>query len=240
MDSLLRDPAVGVIVAIIFGVAGLIASVIAIRVSHRKKKLGYAILPMIPVVAVPEWDKQDIKVTFKDIPVTDAYLLRVFIANTGNLAISDSDFWRPVKISVEPGARVLTAHVANSFPKRLRTALTYDETNVEVGPLLLNEGDWLEVNVLVENYRGGVSVDGHVNGVARISRLDSNMIVLKRVVLPNVRVFLPLFSLASLIAVAYMLVVVELPLPTRVLLLTLFAVNALLGIVSYDMKSSKT
>jgi hypothetical protein len=113
----------------------------------------------------------------------------VQIINTGHIAVVPGDYHSPLAVSAGPGARVISAVVLSTVPGDLedrcrnsagerRELLDRISGNeVLLAPVLLNDGDAITVKMEVENLRGGVRVNGHINGVRKISPWRPNTLI---------------------------------------------------------------
>jgi hypothetical protein len=105
----------------------------------------------------------------------------VQIINSGHLPIVPGDYHSPLAVSGGPATRLTSATVLSTVPgdleDRCRTSggerrKLIDRINgneVLLSPVLLNDGDSITIRIMAEDYRGGAKVNGHINGVRRIS-----------------------------------------------------------------------
>ena len=110
----------------------------------------------------------------------DADSAVVEIRNSGHLSVTPGDYHSPLTISCGRGAEVLSAAVLATAPgdleDRCRTAggerrsliERLQGNEVRLAPVLLNDGDAITVRVVAEDLRGGIKVNGHINGVRKI------------------------------------------------------------------------
>lgn len=160
---------------------GIAVSIVLWTLNQRNKQLSYRILWQDTLTRAHSSVRDRLDVRFDGESVKDASLLIVQILNSGRLPITPADFQSRLTISSGPGAKVLYADIASTSPgdldDRCRTATgerknlveRYEDGNVILSPILLNEGDSITVQMLIENLRGGVKVAGHINGIRRIN-----------------------------------------------------------------------
>lgn len=239
MNDFLRDPiwqSIGVVVAVVFGFASLIVAIVTVQISRRRKSLGYGILPTTSLVTIHEEARDKVQLLFDNVPVTNVQLLRIFLANTGNVSIRKDDFLIPINLTFGSSTKILSATIARTSPAGLEktTTISHAQRDVEIAPLHMNSEDWLEVSVLVTDFGGGVSVNGRVNGVKRIAELNANKLVLKTSRLLNLSTLLQAFSLISLITFVYVILITDLPILIRPFLFVILAFTTLLGLIVPD------
>jgi hypothetical protein len=160
---------------------GIVVSTILWTKNQRTKQLSYIILWQDALTHVRSNVRDRLDIRFDGEPVHEARLVLVQIINSGHLPIAVNDYQSKLSISCSPGAKVLYAEVIATTPGDLddrcrseqgsRKDLIehIDKNEVTIAPILLNDGDSMTVQMLVENLRGSVKVGGHINGIRRIT-----------------------------------------------------------------------
>jgi hypothetical protein len=111
----------------------------------------------------------------------DEHGATVQIMNNGHIPIVPGDYHSRLTIQSGPGSEVMEAQIVSTAPGDLeercrngggvRKKLIEDiqANEVVLSQVLLNEGDSLVVRFTAEDFRGGVKVVGHINGVRRVT-----------------------------------------------------------------------
>jgi hypothetical protein len=205
-QGLWRDPiwqSIGVVVAVLFGVATLLLGIITILLTRRRKALTYEILSTTPLAAVHDDVGGRLQVVFDGQVVRNVQLALIKFTNSGNVPIRADEYERPVRLIVNENARILTAGITETFPDSLKASIENDQTSALIAPVLLNKGDSITVKLLAADFYGKIFIDTRIVGVSDIKELKISDIESNRSLL-----------LASFIGVAFFVMVY--------LLLTLF------------------
>jgi hypothetical protein len=193
LDSL-RDP-VWQFVGAAAGVLALGVPVVLHLLQCRRKALTYDIISSISLTGpVEEWG-ENLQIEFGGKQVCQVYLLLVKFSNSGNQPIRSNDYERPLNLSIEAPARVLTAQVTGTNPSNLLPDLLPDgaggwssklapelalESELRIVPLksaLLNPGDSYTIKVLVSQFTPGrLKIDGRIVGVQDIVMAKENRV----------------------------------------------------------------
>lgn len=134
----------------------IIVTVILWHLNQRRKQISYKVLSLEANSAI------------------------VQIINSGHLAVVPGDYHSPIAISAGPGAEIVSANVISTVPgdleMRCRSAdgmsrhllESVSAGEVTLAPVLLNDGDSLTVEVVSEDFRGGIRVTAHINGIRKV------------------------------------------------------------------------
>jgi hypothetical protein len=103
--------------------------------------------------------------------VEDARMIIVQIRNSGNVPIAPDDYIKPLRITL-PGAKILTAAVQTATSDYLRSEanIAHDSDSVVLSPLLLNDGDELQLAILTSGHSVGLDVEGRIIGVSQLTK----------------------------------------------------------------------
>jgi hypothetical protein len=98
----------------------------------------------------------------------EPYVFAVRIGNHGHKPIKPEDFGGPLVLSFH-GAYVLSAHLTETNPTALAPVLKNwnDDDQVAVEPLLLNQGDWFEVQAFTNGVVENFGLEGRIANVSR-------------------------------------------------------------------------
>ena len=141
----------------VIGVLGVVLAVVAWVRPYRSKMLAWDVVSNTPIAAVPAGAGHELEITYSGRPVKAAHLLVVRLKNIGREAVEVDDYAQPVRFEFSDASELLTYAVV-----RQSTALdptfhvdTHHPRRVEVNPLLLNPGDWLDLQFVTDG-RGEV------------------------------------------------------------------------------------
>jgi hypothetical protein len=165
-----RDPAwqfVGVLLAL----AAIVLSVWIYLRQKQQRRIAYQRLAGVNVVTVKEHMAGRVTVLFDGTPVKSMHVVTMHIWNSGSLPIVASDFIEPLSLSIEAGARLLSADIVGANPPELHPTVRIDEHAAVVEPLLLNPGDSFVVKLLIQDGNERVLPTGRIIGVRTIDRV---------------------------------------------------------------------
>lgn len=144
------DPLIQLIMVFIAGIA-LIVSIISLWLQLAKKSLQIFIKEYQRLVhPLLKGDDGGISVTYKGKKKSDLSLLSLGLANNGRVPITSQDFEGPVVISFKGESVLLKAIVARTNPDNLIALARIEKNKLILEPLLLNPGDGILVEVLIE------------------------------------------------------------------------------------------
>ena len=170
LTSLLRDPLwqfVGVIVA---SVALALTIWRSLQPSHR---LAYeyrvdSLTTVAPTIA------SDIQVLFRGQPVANVQIALIRVVNVGRLPIRTADFEQPLVVSLGTNAHILGTEVIKTRPTNMRPEMRSVEgsSGIEVSPLLLNQGDFFTLKVLLSGGDALPTIDSRIAGIESVHLLS--------------------------------------------------------------------
>lgn len=149
------------------GTLGVILTVAFAIFSRRPKRLSYT--SQITPIRIPH----DIGLTvqYKDTALTAPHVVTVRIANTGKVEIRSEDFAGPLEINLPETTRVITAGVIGSAERVNPEVAQQREDQVVLFPLLINPGEWFDLQLLTDGSGAGKTmVEGRIAG-ARLTDL---------------------------------------------------------------------
>lgn len=165
-----------------------IATSVAIVVStilwliSRAKNLSYEIMRNESLIRVSGSAKRRIRVRFDKHDVDNVELVVVRLINSGHTAILPNDYQIPISIRVNSDAHILAADVVETNPgdldDRFRTTEGTsqlleqpEQSRLIVKPVLLNPGDSITLQLLVEDYSSVINIGGHITGVKKVDEV---------------------------------------------------------------------
>lgn len=168
LHQILLDPAWAV-AGVVIGAVALIATVIFYLRGRSRKQLSFW-RNVTQLVSIHNEARGRVTLNFEGEPVSNAYLIEVHLANSGNVAITDRDFVQPVEIILGGEARVMTAEEDGASPDDLDPKIEIDQDRARLVPLLLNPGDELTIKVLVRDFTGKVRVHARIVGIKELTK----------------------------------------------------------------------
>lgn len=136
------------------------------------KELSFGILHQSLLMGAADSIADRVGMSFQGELVERVSRVVLSVMNTGQLEIPAVDFERPLAVKLAGVNRLLSTAVIRTSPKNLNPVLTSDRAEVVVHPQLLNPGDFITIELLVDNNSAVVaSVDARIVGVSSLPRL---------------------------------------------------------------------
>jgi hypothetical protein len=149
-------------------------AVILFLLDRAVKDLQIEVLSNSPLISVEGDIAKDIKILYKDQPVQALSVIILRIENTGNIPIKESDYSRPVIISVSPDAEVGEFTVVETRPEAIDLSLRKIAPHrVELSKSLLNPGDQVLVRILALDNDGTLDVNARIADISQIRILST-------------------------------------------------------------------
>ena len=138
---------------------------------RRRKALAVALVTNRALVAHNA--RFPMRIHYGDVTVSQPRLLVLAIGNIGNVPVARHDFETPLGVALG-SATVLDATVSRTRPTDLQALLTHSDGKLALQPLLLNPGDSLELQCLLDGHIGAVDVvpTGRISGVSSLPLLS--------------------------------------------------------------------
>jgi len=168
MLDFLKNPvvqAVGTFLGAVLAVVSILLAIFLYLRSRQRKSLSYEVLSQYPLISVNDEIKGRLKILLDDISVKDVHLLIIKLINNGNVAITASDYERPLNLNFAGDAVIISADVVESNPKNLTPTITKSNKNVTLNPILINPNEFFTLKILVTGYNSSFSVDDRIAGV---------------------------------------------------------------------------
>lgn len=151
------------------------------------KKLSMRLLKSEPLISLQGPARKKLTVQYNDTLAEGTYLLHLAIINQGNVPISAQDYQAPIRIEVNPEAKILEASVIETWPADLDHRLKEDvegqglnliqdinKNIIRVRPILLNPKDEFVVQMLVERYENRIEISQQISGIKRVELFDDS------------------------------------------------------------------
>jgi len=167
---------------------GIAVTLILWQLNQRKKALSYMVLRQQPVVNLKGAVRNELDVRFAGESISDAHLMVVRIFNSGHLPINVTDYQTSLSLLLNPGAKIITASVIDTVPVDLEERVKADDRNksliqrldgerIMLTPVLLNDGDAITIQMLVQNVTDSMSVRGHIQGISKVNAWHQSRLV---------------------------------------------------------------
>lgn len=157
----MSDVAAWIGVAVAIAAAGL--AWLTYRSQTSRRALEYLVVSTQRLVS-PRVAGQ-LTVAFEGHPVNDPSLTIVRVVSSGDRGIPANTFESPMSVVLEGASRVVSASVSARRPSTLPVVVKCDANRVIIEPLLLNPGDFIEVQALAEGQPSAIFVDSRITDV---------------------------------------------------------------------------
>jgi hypothetical protein len=164
--------AIGTITGGILGLLGLALTVYIFIRQTQKKSLSCELISSSPILKVADDFRNDLEIKFKGKLINSLTLVVVKFFNSGNVPIEQQDYFRPLSLTFNDQAELLSVDVVEEIPSNLGVSFRHDKKIIIIEPLLMNKGDSFTVQALVSQYSSFL-IDGRVSGVQRIVKAES-------------------------------------------------------------------
>lgn len=153
------DTWLGVAVAVL----ALAIAWLTYRNESGRKQLEYLVVSVQRLVSPRV--ATELVVSFDGRVVEDPSLTVLRLVSSGALGIPADTFEGPVTITLHGSTSIVSASVSAIRPDSLPVVLTSAGNQIHIEPLLLNPGDFIEVQALAAGQPTQVSVDGRITDV---------------------------------------------------------------------------
>ena len=154
------------------GVVALVVSVALYAVGRKRKRLAWCLEAKTSIVRKPKGAESRLGVTFDGHPVANADLVLLRLRNSGNQTIEATDFEDTLRIhfdaddEAKEAPRVLSVEPVKLSNPAMQVKATIEDGRVIVHPVLLNEGDSLQLRIIGENLaHAKMGLHGRLSGI---------------------------------------------------------------------------
>jgi hypothetical protein len=153
---------VGVILALI---AILISLYLNVRNSKRKR-LSYKFDSYI-IFELDENLHNDVKILFKEKPVSNIKVFLFELKNTGKIAIQEDDFVAPITLTFNEKAEIL--NIEKEFhPPNISSTISNNQNEILINRTLLNKNDVIKLKILLSNSNNDFNLSSRINNINAI------------------------------------------------------------------------
>ena len=150
----------GIVIALF---ALLIPTYLSIR-GNIRKELEVRYLAQLSIVNPQATDEGDLEVRYKGDRILNLSKISGKIINSGNVPITASDIEEPIQFSISKG-KILGARIIRTIPTGIRATASIDSSICLVRPGLLNPGDVVEFELLMDSNTNLPEVSFRIRGV---------------------------------------------------------------------------
>jgi hypothetical protein len=137
-----------------------------VRRERRTKRLAYAILSNRPLIT--GHGRFPLEVRFGNAALRRLHLLVWRLVNTGAQPIQTAEYEEPIRVHISD-AKIVSADVTLTRPEALHPKLDLiDPGTVELERRLLNQGDLVEVQMLVDGKPDRITASCRIAGITKI------------------------------------------------------------------------
>ncbi len=162
---------------VFFQVAGLVVGVVAIVLTvyfsvraERTKSLTVRYLGERPLISVDGRATQQLQISLGGQLVRSPWLFSIRLENSGNQPIETRDIEAPPHLAFS-SASVVGAEIVGRSQPALAASVAHKDGIVTIQHGLLNPGDWIAVDVLVDGDPGVPSVSARISGISVLSEV---------------------------------------------------------------------
>src|SRR5258706_2035582 len=142
-------------------VLGIIVTLLIARKQRNRKEISYEIVSDTPIANINKEVKDRVEIQFDGKTVRDLSLVILRVSNTGNRAVTPSDFGKPIRFEFD-GRTVKDANVLSASStevlgeEEMKPLLAPEQNAIILNPLLLNPKDLVTIKVLVDGLKGTI------------------------------------------------------------------------------------
>lgn len=161
-------------IAAIFTVLAVLAPFIIYRLQARPKQFDYKVVTEGKLISDTHFTQTNaLRILYGAQELRDPRILVVDLVNSGNTEIRKDDFEDPVRLLLPHGTTVVTSEVVSTSPEELSPSIALlKHDGVKLQPLLLNSGDWIRLQLLLDGPAQHLRVLGRIAGVKSIGDLN--------------------------------------------------------------------
>lgn len=155
------------IISALATLAGLAIAIVSFRTESKKALTLYYFAPR-PLLTFEGAASQSVEVIVAAQRVAAPSLLSGRLENTGTQPIEARDIEQPIRLRLE-SAIVINSNIVGVSQDAIHVAITHDSNSVAIQHGLLNPGDWIAFDVLMDGTPKGISATARISGVPSIA-----------------------------------------------------------------------
>ncbi|UTL80426.1 hypothetical protein [Pseudomonas putida] len=115
---------------------------------------------------------RDLQLMLDGKKLNSPYSSNLELVNTGAKSVLTKDFDRPIEISLNEGAEIITARVTSTTPSDIPIDISATARTVQIAPLLSNPGDSVSLSIITSGVKPVFAVRARIAGIQQISYAD--------------------------------------------------------------------
>jgi hypothetical protein len=138
------------ILGLVLGAIGILATVIIASRQRKPKRVTYDVIANRRIITQTGYQvTKALVVTYGDRNLSDPHLIVVRVANTGKVEVRPEDWEEP--LSLTTSSEIVDSGVVGTSSKDLKVeAAPVESHQIRFGKMLLNQGEWFDVQMLVD------------------------------------------------------------------------------------------
>jgi hypothetical protein len=155
------------LLSLVATIGTVIAAVVIYRLQRDRKNLAWYLISATKLLRDKANPIRELELRYKGEVIRDPYLLQLRFINNGNKPITAEDYKHPLRVSASD-SRVLSAEVVETSQTDMGAKMSIGEQEATLDPLLLNPGDWVSWQILLDSVPSRWEVNGRIVGVREV------------------------------------------------------------------------
>jgi hypothetical protein len=140
---------------------------------RQRKEFNYRVISDYPLFDVDKEFTDRVKILFDDKQVGRVSLVVIEFLNNGWQPVKASDFYKPVEVNFGDKAEIMNVETVKKRPNDLTLNVIGLNSSLTIEPTLFNRGDFVQLKVLVHDYKGSIDVTGRIEGIPKIKKMTA-------------------------------------------------------------------
>jgi hypothetical protein len=174
-------------------VAAVIVAIAIYRLQRDRKNLDWDLISATKLLRDDASPIRDLELRYKGDIIANPYLLQLKFINTGNKPVTSEDYEHPLRVHIDTDSRILSAEVVESSQADMDAKISTLDQEATLQPLLLNPGDWVSCQILLDRPPKRWKVKGRIVGVREIRPYKAS----RREVSPLAKTALTILGIAT-------------------------------------------
>ena len=154
------------ILALLAAVGAVVVPIVLYFAGQQSRELSFDVISRAPLLDATERNKiEGLEVLYRGEPIVSLTSISIKVENSGSEPIRSEDFERPIEISFDRRAKIVSVVPSELFPKNLRPEIVTGTHSISIRPILLNPGDRIVVSTYLTGEPGDPVIDMRVAAV---------------------------------------------------------------------------
>lgn len=180
-------------------VAAVIVAIAIYRLQRDRKNLDWDLISETKLLRDNASPIRDLELRYKGEMIANPYLLQLKFINTGNKPVTSEDYEHPLRVHIDPDSRILSAEVVESSQADMDAKISTLDQEATLQPLLLNPGDWVSCQILLDRPPKRWIVKGRIVGVREIRPYKTS----RREASPLAKTALTILAIAAFLGIIF-------------------------------------